>query len=45
MNLEKCKNCENYQDKISDSVLCRYQNIVEYIAMDGDTVISCPKER
>jgi hypothetical protein len=45
MNLEICEKCENYQGRISDSVLCRYQNIVEYNVIDGDTVISCPKER
>ncbi len=45
MNIENCKNCENYQDRISDSILCRYQNIVEYMVIDGNAIISCPKER
>ncbi len=45
MTLEKCKNCKNFKDHVSDSVLCRYKNIVEYIVIDGDFVISCPMER
>lgn len=45
MKLEACKDCTNFMDHVSDSVVCRYKNLTEYVVLDGDKLVSCPKER
>ena len=45
MKLDICKDCKNFRDHVSDSVVCRFKHFTEYVVIDGDRVISCPKER
>jgi hypothetical protein len=44
MNINDCRKCLYHREEISDSVICRFSNEVNYFIVDRGDVVTCPKE-
>lgn len=45
MKLEECIKCSYFLDNRADCVLCKYGDEVLHRVLDGDKVVSCPKNK
>lgn len=45
MQIDKCRSCDFHVDALTDSVLCKYNDEVEYRVTDRGNVVMCPIDK